>query len=50
MDEEEDEIFEDARGLISTTDAQDMEADMKRQEKHERERKLFASVNINKMN
>tara|TARA_B100000686_G_scaffold340398_1_gene416024 strand:- start:6382 stop:6852 length:471 start_codon:yes stop_codon:yes gene_type:complete len=37
--DEEDEIFEDVRGLISTNDAQDMEADMKRQEKHERETK-----------
>ena len=37
MDEEEDEIFQDAKKAISTTDAQNMEDEMKRQERHQRE-------------
>ena len=41
IEEEEDEIFEKARDVLSTTDAQDMEDDMKNQARHERENEHF---------
>ena len=37
MDEEEDEIFDDARSVLSTNDAQNLEDKMKNQERHQRE-------------
>lgn len=41
IEEEEDEIFEKARGVFSTNDAQDLEDDMKKQSRHERENNDF---------
>lgn len=41
IEEEEDEIFEKARGVFSTNDAQDLEDDMKNQSRHERENNDF---------
>lgn len=37
IEEEEDEIFEKARAVLSTNDAQDLEENMKNQSRHERE-------------
>lgn len=37
IEQEEDELFDKARQALSTNDAQDMEAEMKRQKKHIRE-------------
>mgnify|MGYP000023488886 CR=1 FL=1 len=41
IEEEEDELFEKARGVFSTNDAQDLEDDMKNQSRHERENTNF---------